>query len=395
MKILFITPCIPTETDGRRPFNFIKYLSKRHDVHLLAMKLPVQSQDNLQPLLDMGITAQTLAVNPYQSILKCLFGMMLKKPLRVLWCSSSRMRNAIRRIQSEKTFDIVHIDRMRMGQYAEMFQQPTVVDFTDSLVMYLQRSVKFRKSWREKWIDRWELATIPRFERRILQNVRASLVCSTIDAEVYKEWHGDIRMKVIENAVDYHQFKPKHHTEPHQMRGIITGTLFYFPNIDSVQYYKESILPWIRQKLPHFETIVAGTRPTAYVSSLHGLEGVQIKANVPQMSDLLYQDDVYLCPLRVAAGIRNKLLEAMSAGMPIITTPLGAEGLNVQHEKEMLFADTPQDFVTQLERLIHSPELRQHLGNEARQYVINHHGLESLGAKLEGLYQELVENMKG
>src|SRR5690606_26455119 len=98
-------------------------------------------------------------------------------------------------------------------------------------------------------------------------------------------------------------------------------------------------LPRLREKYPDLRTLIIGTRPTREMQKLHGEQGIELLPGVPHMQEHLYQDDIYLCPLRVAAGIRNKLLEAMSAGMPIVTTRLGAEGLNLTHEREVLFAE--------------------------------------------------------
>ncbi len=390
MRILFITPVVPTETDGRRPFNYLKYLSNRHEVHLIAMRLPEQTPCDIRRLQDMGVRITTIEIVPVHSWINSVLGLFKFDPIRVSWCRTGEVRSAIERTLSSH-FDIVHLDRMRMGQYAPLIHYPTVIDFTDSLVLYLERSLQYRRRILEKWIDRWERATIPRFERKVLKHVDAAIVCSSIDASVLKKYHPEHEFEVIENGVDLQQFRPKSHDPDHQTRCVITGTLFYFPNIDSVLFYKNEILPLIRSKFPGMETLIIGTRPVHKITKMDGRNGITLLANVPRMQEYLYQDDIYLCPLRVAAGIRNKLLEAMASGMPIVTTQLGAEGLELKHEREVLFAETPEEFVTQIERLIHSPELRHTIGQNARKYVKERHRYDMLSAQLENLYKRIIE----
>ncbi|MEW6233820.1 MAG: glycosyltransferase family 4 protein [Candidatus Omnitrophota bacterium] len=369
----------------------MKYLSQRHETHLIAQKLPAQTEADVRRLEEMGIPTVIVDVNPWRSRLHCALGLPIGRSLRVSWTRSHRTRIAIEKKMAEGGFDLVHIDRMRIGQYAPFIPLPKVVDFTDSLIMYFERSIKYRRKWGEWLVDRWELATIPSFERWLLPRIDAALVCSGVDAAEFEKWHPGHRFDVIANAVDAEQFKPKNHGDNHRPRAVITGTLFYFPNIDSVLYYRESILPRLKQSRPGLETLIIGTRPEPEITVLDGREGMRILANVPRMEEHLYEDDIYLCPLRAAAGVRNKLLEAMAASMTVVTTPLGAEGMNVRHEKEVLMAETPDEFAHQFERAANSPELRRALGANARRYVIENHSLPALGAQLERLYERLLQ----
>lgn len=393
MKILFITPCVPTKSDGRRAYNFIRALAGEHEIHLICLKYNVQTKEHIREIEEMGVTVQWVKYQQWRSVLNCIAGVLQRKPLRVSWCRYPELNTLIQKTFLNHSFDLIHIDRMRMGQFIPKTSPPVLLDFTDSLMLYLERSIKLRKTWMERMVDWWERKTIVAYERYILEKVQCALVCSYVDAEYFKKDHPVFSFSVIRNAVDTAQFQPKFHKESHRPRLIITGTLFYFPNVDSVFYYADEILPKIRERFPDLETHIIGTRPLPAVQALDGKDGVRVITDVPRMEDYLYADDIYLCPLRVAAGIRNKLLEAMSAGMPVITTRLGAEGMDVEDGKEVIFAETPDEFVDKITSIIHLCSEDNPLLTNARQYVIEHHSLDKLSKAILECYLNMMNKI--
>ncbi len=359
-------------------------------MHLLAMKLPPQTPEDIRHIQELGVHTIVVEYQASRSMINCALGIPGGRPFRVSWCKSPDFRMILGRVLEHNEYDIVHIDRMRMGQYAPMISAPIVLDFTDSLMLYLERSHAYRRKITGRLVDAWELRTIPKFEQWLLKRVDASLVCSSIDAREFQKHHPAYNFDVIENAVDAERFTPKNHGEIHRSRCVLTGTLFYFANVDSMIFYKEEILPLLRQDDHELESHIIGTRPTREISRMHQKYGIQIFEDVPRMEEFLFQDDIYICPLRVAAGVRNKLLEAMAAGMPIVTTRLGAEGLDVTDGVEVLFAESPKEFADCVKQLNASLELRKKLGENGRAYVLKHHKLALLGEALEGIYNRIT-----
>ena len=205
MNILFVTPVVPSESDGRRPYNFIKALGRRHNVHIIALKLPVQTMDHVVQLAKLGANAQTFPVGGLVSAVSSVFSIFRGEPLRVGWCRSGKVQLAIQTFLENHSVDVIHFDRMRMGQYAIGLEGvPKLIDFTDSLPLYLERSISFRTSFKDRLIDGYESAVIPRYESKILEHVNQALLCSPVDAERFLQDHPSARaleVLVIETIV--------------------------------------------------------------------------------------------------------------------------------------------------------------------------------------------------
>ena len=392
MRILFVTPVIPTETDGRRPYNFIKYLGSRHQVHVVALKLPLQTIDDTVRLAKFGAHApQTFRIGGLASLLACPLAILRGEPFRVAWCRHSKIRETIRGFLERQALDIIHFDRMRMGQYAMGLEGiPKLIDFTDSLSLYLERAAPLRTKFSERLIDAHEATVIPRYESKILEHVDLALFCSEMDAEHFRKHHPSAPVEVIENSVNTEEFKPRSRESAVAPRCIMTGNLFYFPNIDAVQYFEQEIWAKIRLRIQGMEAQIIGARPKPEVLALDGKKRITVIPDVKRMSDYLFQEDIYVCPLRIGVGVRNKLLEAMAAGMPVVTTSLGCEGLKVTSNEEVVTADNPMDFAEAVVQLVNNPDLRRTLGERAREYVQAHHGSEVIGRKIEQVYSDLI-----
>ncbi|HPA46891.1 MAG TPA: glycosyltransferase family 4 protein [bacterium] len=388
MRILFVTPVIPSETDGRRPYNFLRYLAKRHQVHVLAIQLPVQTMDDTVRIAKLGANAKAFRPGGVTSAFLSVFR---GEPLRVGWCRSSGLRAMLREFVQKHSVDVVHFDRMRMGQYAiNLPGIPKLIDFTDSMALYLERSMPYRISFLDRIVDGYDLATIPRHETKILEHVNLGLLCSDVDLARFQQDHPSAPIEIIQNGVNTEEFVPQTRGDVALPRCIITGSLFYFPNIDAIRYYEQEIWPRVRMRVRGIKTEIIGARPTPEINSLNDKLGLIVKANVKRMSDQLYQEDVYVCPLRVGAGMRNKLLEAMAAGMAVVTSPLGCEGLGVRHNEHVIVAENPAQFAEAIVQLVNNPEFRTKLGMQARQYVEQNHHLDIIGEKLEQAYARII-----
>ncbi|HNT34294.1 MAG TPA: glycosyltransferase [bacterium] len=391
MRLLFVTPVFPGQAYGRRPYNFIKVLAPKHSVDLICASAKPISQAEIQAIKDMGVRTVTIVSHPiWKGALSALGALPRRHPLRAGYCESGSMSRAVADFLEHHQVDLMHIDRSRMARLATLRPRNTkcVVDFTDAMTLLFERKIQYTRNPLSRAICLWERQTQPRFEQQIAPTFDGCLLCSPVDAKVVEKTVPPEKIHLIPNMVDTDEFTVKRHDGSPRL--VFTGTWTYFPNTDSLAWFTETILPRIRNVFPSLETQVIGARPGKSVLRLNGRNGIQVIGAVERMADHLFADDVFVCPLRVGAGVRNKILEAMACGMAVVSTTLGAEGIPVEDGLDIMLADDPQAFAEKIVTLLKNQPMRMQLGAQARKTIIQHHSEATVAPQIENLYESIV-----
>jgi glycosyltransferase involved in cell wall biosynthesis len=165
----------------------------------------------------------------------------------------------------------------------------------------------------------------------------------------------------------------------------------WFPNRDAVDYFAEKILPRLRQRVPHLHFTAAGRNPSQKMRERYrGFPDVTFTGSVAEMRPIIANAAVCVVPLRIGSGTRLKILEAAAMGKAIVSTRLGAEGLEFVSGEEILLADKPEEFVAAVADLFADQSRRVALGRAARRRVERHYDLSILGAAVRTAFEELV-----
>ena len=158
------------------------------------------------------------------------------------------------------------------------------------------------------------------------------------------------------------------------------------PNVDAVLWFAREVLPQIRAAVPDVRFLIVGQRPHRRLDSLRNDPAVELTGWVEDPRPYIAGASVYVAPLRMGGGTRLKLLEALAAGKAVVATRLGAEGFPVQHEREMVLADTPDEFAAAAVRLLGSPQQREGLGRVGRRFVEEHYDWSVIVPQVEAVY---------
>ena len=146
---------------------------------------------------------------------------------------------------------------------------------------------------------------------------------------------------------------------------IFTGDLSYRPNVDAAVFFADRILTGIREELPGAVFRVVGRNPSPSVLALKQQPGIDIVGFVPDLAAEVMRSTIYVLPMRLGSGIRSKLFDVFPLAKGIVTTTIGAEGLELIHDRNCLIADEATDFARSCIRLLSDDEKRKKLGNEA------------------------------
>jgi glycosyltransferase involved in cell wall biosynthesis len=171
---------------------------------------------------------------------------------------------------------------------------------------------------------------------------------------------------------------------------VFVGAMHWRPNQDAIQYFVDEILPLVRDRRPDVSIAVVGQEPPAHIQKLDSLPGVHIVGRVDDVRPYVDAATVYVVPLRIGGGTRLKILEALAMGKAVVSTSVGAEGLDVVDGEHILIADSADEFADRIERLLADPSLRGKLGRAGRALVTERYRWDSLARKLESFLGDVV-----
>ncbi len=309
------------------------------------------------------------------------------------WLPASPERLAtIRALVESEPFDVIVSEFEGTAEMTSWIRGiPKVIVLHNTLSTLFERARQTGPTtWEDKLFYGAELHKIRRYERKNYAAFDLGITCSQHDRELLRRRCPDLPGEIIPNGVDAQRFTPQEFTGQNN-RLMYFGHYGYPPNADAVLYFGREILPLIRQRRPDVRTWAVGHMPPA---EFHAIDGLDVVGSVPDVRPYLAQADVIVVPLRAGSGTRLKILEAMAMGKAVVSTTLGAEGLDVTNGKDILLADRPEDFTDCALRLLEQPELRRSLGEHARRLVEREYDWGPIASRLEQALQNVVAQGK-
>lgn len=228
------------------------------------------------------------------------------------------------------------------------------------------------------------------YEREVCRKVRHVIAVSPEDARQFQEQF-DLREPVsaVPTGVDADYFAVPRENPPARSGIVFVGSMDWLPNIDGVRYFVESILPLIRREQPGCRLVIAGRDPDPAIQQLAASsQDIVITGRVPDIRPYLWGSAVSVVPLRIGGGTRLKIYESMAAGVPVVSTTVGAEGLAVQSPDNIRLADTPETFARACIELLRDAQQNRRQAEAARQLVETQFGWDGVAARFERILTE-------
>ncbi|MEM7298602.1 MAG: glycosyltransferase, partial [Bacteroidota bacterium] len=187
---------------------------------------------------------------------------------------------------------------------------------------------------------------------------------------------------VIPNGVDQEFFRPVERQKKYEI--VFTGNMNYPPNVDSAVLLARDILPLVKRKVPEAKLLIAGAQPANAVKALASSD-VIVSGWMDDIRDAYSESKVFIAPMQIGSGLQNKLLEAMSMGLPCITSALANNALGAEPGKEILVGNNPQEYANHILELLNNQELASDLSDNGLQFIRRKYSWESSAQLLEDL----------
>jgi glycosyltransferase involved in cell wall biosynthesis len=411
MRVLMLAPFYPlpiTSGGHTRLARLVEELAPRHELHWMSLITPEQD-GALPPLRSLASPPVLIpgrhnpdlrsklaeALRPARWRRTCSRGIerLKRYPPDAIHMNFPELTSRIRERLQQLAFDIVQIEYTAMGRYVPLIRRFSprsriFLDEIDISYIALRRRVEIERdpSVRRE-LEGWALK-MERFEKRLWRECDGILTMSAVDAQSVAAHRGHAPVWPVPNGVDtgYFAFRER---EPGSRRLLFLGNLLHPPNSAALRFFLQEVWPGIRRRNADLQLDVIG-EPGGFREGGEDPPGVVFRGVVEDVRPLLAGACLMVVPIVSGSGTRLKVLEAFASGLPVISTPLGCEGIDIENGREVLLAETAQDFIEGSLRMADHPEDSAVLARQARQLVESRYTWNSIAGEMERVWGEVA-----
>jgi sugar transferase (PEP-CTERM/EpsH1 system associated) len=390
--LIFLSHCMPYPPDKGekiRAWNILRHLARTHRVHLGCVVPAAADMAHVPVLQEICASVGAFPIDPFRQKLRALAHARPGKPLMPDCYTSPALKGWVDRTVAATDPALLYIYTVAMAPHALHLAVRKLLDAVDidseKWAEYAQTAAfPGRLIWAR------EGRTLLAYEKRVAAACEATLFVSPAEAARFAALAPALADTVdwVENGVDLERFSPHlAFASPFTSAGphlVFTGHMDYWPNADAVTWFARDILPRIRQSLPA-EFWIVGANPTAAVRSLAAQDGVHVTGRVADTRPFLAHADLCVCPLRIARGIQNKVLEAMAMGRPVLASAAAFEGVRAVAGRDLLVASDAPAFADAALAILRG----QHndIGGNARLAMVANYAWDATLAKLDAIVE--------
>lgn len=380
MKILWVKAgkILPVDTGGKiRSYNLLRQLASRHETVLLSYYGGARDESyesEVERHLPGAVTVHTGAPDSFaRQALDYVLRLPSRAPYAVRKFTSPEVKRLVKEWDAARRFDVAVCDFLSASlNFPAETRTPTVLFQHNVESALWQRQAQHAPDVFRSVAFKIEAAKMTRYEREAVRRFRHVIAVSENDRELMSEMTGASRITVVPTGVDIKKYssgdEASHAVKDAASRDgslvVFLGSMDWEPNIDGVEYFCRDVWPRVLESVPSARFRVVGRDPHPRVRRLAS-ENIEVTGTVPSVVEHLREADVVVVPLRVGGGTRLKIFEAMAVGKAVVSTTVGAEGLDVTHGEDILLADDAASFANSLIGLLRDASRRDTLGRAA------------------------------
>ncbi len=374
MKVLWTNTNFlhPATKGGQiRTLGILRQLSRRHEIHYVAIEDPAHPEA-VEQSREYCARAYPFRhpIPPRGSLAfarQLLRASVSPMPLAVSRFYSPALGDFLRELIRKEGFDRAVVDHLAPASYFP--DLPHSLFFQHNVeTMIWRRHAEHASDPVRRYFFRLQARRMFEFERAACRAAGHVIAVSAVDAGLMRKMFGVDRITEIPTGVDIEYFTPP--PEPPAAADLVfVGSMDWLPNIDGVLWFAREVLPLIRERRPECSLAIVGRMPPPKIAALAQTPGITVTGTVPDVRPYLWGSAVSIVPLRIGGGTRLKIYEAMAANVPVVSTSVGAEGLEVHPPADIRLGDTPAEFAKQCLDLLDDPAARMAITRRAREMV--------------------------
>lgn len=401
-RVLYLTQVLPypLNTGARvRQYYVLRQLARKHDVTLVSF---VRADDKPEHVSHLkGLCAEVYTVPMQRSrardVRAAIKGLITDQPIVIVRDEVAAMAQLIDRLLADERYDVVQADQVAMAQYGlRGHGLKRVLDLHNAMYLVSERLAQNQTNPVMRLIAQREARALAKYE---------AALCAKYDRVVFVT---DEDRSLIEQQIDRFGVqvdRARFSTIPicvdptdkrviapvdRPFRVTALGVMFWPPNAEGVAWFAEEIWPRVQAAQPAAVLTVVGKNPPDYLTRLNGQNHIEVTGFVPDVNRLLAETAVFIVPLRAGGGMRVKILDTWCWGLPIVSTSIGAEGIEIRDGENILIADTPADFGAAVSRVLSDPQLNDCLRRNGRQWVEDRYDWLKVYRAWDDVYAQLV-----
>jgi glycosyltransferase involved in cell wall biosynthesis len=331
-------------------------------------------------------------------------GLLTGLPVVITRDDIGDMGATLRRLVTEFTFDVIHADQLSMAWWGRMaarlatsHRPRTLLDEHNAIYLLTRRMAEVEPRFLHRSIMSREARAFARYEAAMCREFDAVLTVTEEDREhLLTLFRPDERERlagkfsVVPICVDPEQVLPIAHVGGDVPTVLHLGTMFWPPNVHGVLWFAREVLPMVHQHVPEARFVVVGKNPPPEVQALAIDPRVRVTGYIDDPTPYLEAAHAFIVPLHAGGGMRVKILDAWLWGLPVVSTSIGAEGIDVKDGENLLLADDARAFAQATVRLLTDPELNRQLRADCRAWVEDHYSWQAVYQKVDEVYDGLL-----
>ena len=371
MRILWVKggKLLPVDTGGKiRSYNLLRQLAARHEVTLLSYYDGQRDSAYESEIVEHFSRAVAVSTGrPDSSAIDYLRHIFSPAPYAVTKFTSAQAAALIREWMAGRSFDVAVCDFLSASlNFPAEMQTPTLLFQHNVESILWTRQADYEPNPIKRIAFKLEAAKMIRYETKAVNRFDHVIAVSENDRENMSRMTDVSRITVVPTGVDLEAFRQEPSSDPTEPVVVFTGSMDWEANIDGVEYFCSEIWPSVLKAVPGARFRIVGRNPHPRVRALAS-GSVEVTGTVPSVIDHLREAAVFVVPLRIGGGTRLKIYEAMAMGKAVVSTSVGAEGLDVEDGRDILLADTAPAFADSITKLLCERQTRKQLERAAAQ----------------------------